>query len=60
MDAYGVRAEYETCERKLKEEFSRQLDRQAAEFNVLLADKQNEINSLKGVNSQAGFGRVPV
>lgn len=47
----GVRAEYETCERKLKEEFSRQLDRQAAEFNARLAAKQNEINSLKCVNS---------
>lgn len=46
----GVRAEYETRERKLKEEFSCQLDRHAAEFNACLAAKQNEINSLKGVN----------
>ena len=44
----GVRAEYEMRERKLKEEFSRQLDRLSSEFEVRLAAKQNEINALKG------------
>ena len=50
----GVRSEYETRERKLKEEFSRQLDRQAAEFNVRLAAKQNEINALRGKDGGDG------
>ena len=40
----GVRAEYEMREKKLKEEYARQLDKMSAE----LAAKQNEINALKG------------
>ena len=40
----GVRAEYEMREKKLKEEYARQLDKMSAQ----LAAKQNEINALKG------------
>ena len=50
----GVRAEYETRERQLKEEFSRQLDRLSSEFEARLAAKQNEINSLKGDDGGEG------
>ena len=44
----GVRAEYEMRERKLKEEFSRQLGNLTSEFEARLAAKDNEINSLRG------------
>ena len=44
----GVRAEYEMREKKLKEEYARQLDKMSAEFAARLAAKQNEINALKG------------
>ena len=44
----GVRAEYEMREKKLKEEYARQLDKMSAEFSARLAAKQNEINALKG------------
>ena len=44
----GVRAEYEMRERKLKEEFSRQLGNLTSEFEAKLAAKDNEINSLRG------------
>ena len=43
----GVRAEYEMRERKLKEEFFRQLGNLASEFEARLAAKDNEINSLR-------------
>ena len=46
----GVRAEYEMRERKLKEEFSRQLGKLTSEFEARLAAKDNEINTLKGEN----------
>ena len=46
----GVRSEYEMRERKLKEEFSRQLGRLTSEFEARLAAKDNEINALKGEN----------
>ena len=46
----GVRAEYEMRERKLKEEFSRQLGRLTFEFEARLAAKDYEINTLKGEN----------
>ena len=45
-----VRAEYEMRERKLKEEFSRQLGRLTSEFEARLAAKDNEIKTLKGEN----------
>lgn len=43
----GVRAEYEMREKKLKEEYARQLDKMSAESTARLAAKQNEINALK-------------
>ena len=54
----GVRAEYEMRERKLKEEFSRQLGRLTSEFEARLAAKDNEINALKGENGGEG-GNTP-
>lgn len=44
----GIRAEYEMREKRLKEEYARQLDKMSAEFAARLAAKQNEINALKG------------
>ena len=40
----GVRAEYETRERKLKEEYSNKLEKLSAEFEARLAAKQNELD----------------
>ena len=54
----GVRAEYEMRERKLKEEFSRQLGKLTSEFEARLAAKDNEINALKGENGSEG-GNAP-
>ena len=54
----GVRAEYEMRERKLKEEFSRQLGNLTSEFEARLAAKDNEINSLRGDKGGEG-GNTP-
>ena len=54
----GVRAEYEMRERKLKEEFSSQLEKMSAEFEARLAAKDNEINALRGDNEGDG-GATP-
>ena len=50
----GVRAEYEMRERKLKEEFARQLGNLTSEFEARLAAKNNEINALKGGDGGEG------
>ena len=54
----GVRAEYEMRERKLKEEFSKQLGNLTSEFEARLAAKDNEINALKGEDGGEG-GNTP-
>ena len=54
----GVRAEYELREHRLREEFSRQIDRLTSEFEARLAAKQNEINALKGDDGGEG-GNTP-
>lgn len=48
----GVRAEYEAREQKLKEDYARALNKITSDYEVRLAAKQNEINSLKDATPQ--------